>query len=71
MRKYALLEQNIGATHPPLMDRIGRVLGRQSFNVMEDTIAFFKVGSFVFSLCSKKELSEDVGSELTTKPYLA
>lgn len=46
------------------------VLGWQPFNVMENTIAFFKVGSFVFSLCSTKELSEDVGSELTTKPYL-
>jgi uncharacterized protein len=46
------------------------VLGWQPFNVIEGTIAFFKVGSFVFSLCSYKELSEDVGAELETKPYL-
>ena len=46
------------------------VLGWQPFNVMENIIAFFKVGSFVFSLCATKELSDDVGSELTTKPYL-
>jgi len=37
---------------------------------MDNTVAFFKVGSIVFSLCSHKELSSDVGSELATKPYL-
>lgn len=45
-------------------------LGWQPFNVIEGTIAFFKAGSFVFSLCSYKELSGDVGTELETKPYL-
>lgn len=45
------------------------VLGWQPFNGMEETIAFFNVGS-VFSLCSYEELSEDVGFELETKPYL-
>lgn len=46
------------------------VLGWQPFNFLEDTIAFFKVGSFVFSLCSYKELSGDIGVDLETKPYL-
>ena len=45
-------------------------LGWQPFNTIEGTIAFFKVGSFVFSICSYKELSDDVGSSLETKPYL-
>lgn len=46
------------------------LLGWQPFNVVEETIAFFKVGSFVFSLCASKELSEDIGVELLSKPYL-
>lgn len=45
-------------------------MGWQPFNVIEGTIAFFKVGSFVFSLFAHKELSEDVGKELETKPHL-
>lgn len=45
-------------------------LGWKPFNVMEGTIAFFNVGSLVFSLCAYKELATDVGSELTTKPNL-
>jgi catechol 2,3-dioxygenase-like lactoylglutathione lyase family enzyme len=50
------------------------VLGSEPFNVVEDTIAFFNVGSnvgsLVFSLCEYKELSADVGSELATQPPL-
>lgn len=45
------------------------ILGWQPFNFIEETIAFFNVGSFVFSLCSYRELSDDVGRELETKPY--
>lgn len=46
------------------------VLGWKPFNVIENTIAFFNVGSLVFSICSYTELSEDIGSELNTQPYL-
>ncbi len=47
-----------------------KVLGWEPFNVVEDTIAFFNVGSLIFSLCEYKELSADVGSELATQPPL-
>lgn len=46
------------------------VLGWKPFNVVEGTIAFFNAGGLVFSICSYVELSEDVGSALTTQPYL-
>jgi catechol 2,3-dioxygenase-like lactoylglutathione lyase family enzyme len=46
------------------------VLGWKPYNVMDGVIALFVVGSFIFSLCSYKELTDDVGSELATKPYL-
>lgn len=45
-------------------------LGWNPSNVVEDTIAFFSVGSLIFSLCEYKELTADVGSDLTTAPYL-
>jgi len=45
-------------------------LGWQPYNVIDGVIAFFAVGSFILSLCEYKELADDVGSELTTKPYL-
>jgi catechol 2,3-dioxygenase-like lactoylglutathione lyase family enzyme len=45
-------------------------LGWKPFNLIENTIAFFNTGSFVFSICSYNELSEDTGFALTTKPYL-
>jgi len=46
------------------------ILGWKPFNIVEDTIAFFDAGGFVFSICTYDELSKDVGSALTTKPYL-
>ena len=45
-------------------------LGWKPFNVIEGTIAFFNVGSLILSLCEYKELSADVGGELTTTPPL-
>lgn len=45
-------------------------LGWKPFTVVDGTIAFFNTGGLVFSICVYKELSEDVGSMLTTKPYL-
>lgn len=45
-------------------------LGWHPFNVVEETVAFFKVGTFAFSLCAYNELSKDVGRDLETKPYL-
>jgi uncharacterized glyoxalase superfamily protein PhnB len=46
------------------------VLGWTPFNVIDHTIAFFNVGSLVFSLCAYEELRNDVGSELVTTPFL-
>jgi uncharacterized glyoxalase superfamily protein PhnB len=46
------------------------VLGWTPFNVIEHTIAFFNVGSLVFSLCTYEELRHDVGAELVTTPFL-
>ena len=40
----------------------------QPFNVVRNTIAFFNVGSPVFSLCAYQELRGDVGIELTIQP---
>jgi predicted lactoylglutathione lyase len=45
-------------------------LGWTPFNVIKDTIAFFDAGGLVFSICSYAELSKDVGTALTTQPYL-
>ena len=45
-------------------------LGWKPFQIVEGTIAFFGVGGLIFSICSRKELSDDVQVELTTKPYL-
>jgi len=52
------------------LDFYQNTLGWKPFNVMEGTIAFFNVGSLVFSLCEYKELSQDVGKELATEPHL-
>ncbi|MGC8480677.1 MAG: VOC family protein [Acidimicrobiales bacterium] len=46
------------------------VLHWNPFNVIDHTIAFFNVGSFVFSLCAYEELRNDVGRELATTPFL-
>ncbi len=46
------------------------VLGWKPYNVVDGVIAFFPVGSFILSLCSYRELRDDVGPELTTEPYL-
>lgn len=46
------------------------VLHWTPFNVIEHTIAFFNVGSLVFSLCAYEELRNDAGKELVTTPYL-
>ena len=45
-------------------------LGWRHFNMVKGTIAFFNVGGLVFSICASKELSDDVGKELNTKPFL-
>lgn len=45
-------------------------LGWVSFTVVEGTIAFFKVGELVFSLCAYDELRQDVGQDLTMAPPL-
>ncbi len=40
------------------------------FNMVEATIAFFNAGSLVFSICAYKELSDDIGKDLHTTPFL-
>jgi catechol 2,3-dioxygenase-like lactoylglutathione lyase family enzyme len=45
-------------------------LGWKPFNTVDGTIAFFNAGGLVFSICAYKELSDDVGKEMRTAPYL-
>ncbi len=52
------------------LDFYRSTLGWEPFNVVDGNIAFFNVGSLIFSLCEYAELSTDVGGELTTKPTL-
>ena len=46
------------------------VLGWEPYQVVDGTVAFFGAGGVIFSLCSLKELTDDIGMKLDTDPHL-